>query len=101
MQYCICSSLRDQAMAAFVAFLCARLLEVSLEERAAHTIQRLWRLSAGRRPGCARAHLHTWIAAARVLQRTARAWLFRRRLSRGAPRRAALLAGIARVQVCF
>lgn len=53
MSTCMCK----QAVAAFVAFLCARLLEVSAEERAAHAIQRLWRTRASRAPGAARAHL--------------------------------------------
>ena len=44
-------------MAAFTAFLCARLLDVSAEERAAHAIQRLWRTRASRAPGAARMHL--------------------------------------------
>ena len=35
----------------YVAFLCARLLEVSVEERALHTIQKHWRLSRARRAG--------------------------------------------------
>jgi len=89
---------RAQAVAAFTAFLAARLLEVSSEERAAFALQRLWRRRAARAPGRARAHLHAWCAAAAALQRAARAWLFRRRLRRGAARRAALLAGVVRVQ---
>ena len=35
----------------YVAFLCARLLEVSVEERALHIIQKHWRLSRLRRAG--------------------------------------------------
>lgn len=41
----------------YVAFLCARLLEVSCEERAAHTVQRHWRLSRTRRAGTRRNEL--------------------------------------------
>jgi hypothetical protein len=48
--------------------------------------------------GGARRHLHGWIAAARCVQAAYRAHLFRRRLARGPARRAALLAGLLRLQ---
>ena len=41
----------EKAVVAYTAFLCARLLEVSREERAAHTVQRAWRLWRATKPG--------------------------------------------------
>lgn len=46
-------------------------------------------------------HRQTWVAATRVLQRAARAALFRRRLRRGPARRAALAAGVVRLQALW
>ncbi|BDA47246.1 probable abnormal spindle-like microcephaly-associated protein homolog [Coccomyxa sp. Obi] len=88
----------EHAVIGYVAFLCGRLLEVSSEERAAHTIQRHWRMSRTRSAGGARAHLHAWIEAARDIQAAWRARRFRIRLAAGPARRAALLAGIAFVR---
>ena len=42
----------------YVAFLCARLMEVSVEQRAAHIIQKRWRLSRLRSAGAPRDHLN-------------------------------------------
>ncbi len=41
-----------KVVVAYLAYLCARLLEVSQEERAAYTIQRLWKRWQARQPGC-------------------------------------------------
>ena len=41
----------EKAVVLFTAYLCARLLEVSEEERAAHAIQRAWRARETRKPG--------------------------------------------------
>jgi hypothetical protein len=125
----------ERAVMLYLGFLCARLLDCSKEERAAHAIQSAWRESRARRageaprlerggrpaagqprpaacvrrgcslpvlaaqarpsptcalpvpapprpprrpPGAARAHLQTWVAAAAVVTRAAKAWLFRR-----------------------
>ncbi len=43
----------------YVAFLCARLMEVSVEQRAAHIIQKHWRLSRLRSAGAPR-DCHNW-----------------------------------------
>ena len=51
--------------------------------------------------GAARAHLRSWVAAAKLIQVSWRACRFRRRLSLGRPIRAKLLLGIARVQACW
>ncbi|CAL8472299.1 g11841 [Coccomyxa elongata] len=91
----------EHAVIGYVAFLCGRLLEVSTEERAAHTIQRHWRMSRTRSAGGARAHLHAWIEAARDIQAAWRARRFRGRLAAGPARRAALLAGIVRLQALW
>jgi len=40
-----------KVVVAYLAYLCARLLEVSQEERAAYTIQRLWKRWQARQPG--------------------------------------------------
>jgi abnormal spindle-like microcephaly-associated protein len=81
-----------RAVALWAALLAARLVEASAEERAATAIQRAWRARQALEPGTARAHLARWVAAARVVQRSARAWLLRRAL-----RRLALEARAARV----
>ncbi|KAK9905711.1 hypothetical protein WJX75_004975 [Coccomyxa subellipsoidea] len=91
----------EHAVIGYVAFLCARLLEVSCEERAAHTVQRHWRLSRTRRAGGARAHLHAWIEAARDIQAAWRARRFRSRLAAGPARRAALMHAVVRLQALW
>lgn len=40
-----------KVLIAYLAFLCARLLEVSKEERAAYTVQRIWKQRQAWRPG--------------------------------------------------
>ena len=42
----------------YVTFLCARLMEVSVEQRVAHIIQKHWRLSRLRSAGAPRDHLN-------------------------------------------
>ncbi|GBF95503.1 hypothetical protein Rsub_07853 [Raphidocelis subcapitata] len=78
----------ERAVMLYSAFLCNRLLECSREDRAAHIIQRAWRDACARKSGSARAHLEMWIAAAAVVTRAAKAWLFRRAVAR-------MLAGVA------
>ncbi len=81
-----------RAVALWAALLAARLAEASIEERAATTIQRAWRVREALEPGAVRAHLARWVtarwvAAARVVQHSARAWLLRRAMRRLARRR--------------
>ncbi|XRB12231.1 abnormal spindle-like microcephaly-associated protein-like protein [Pseudoscourfieldia marina] len=63
----------EKAAAVLVSMLCARLLEVSKEHRAACCMQRVFRakLRLKRAPGqsAARLHLHMWQAAAAVIER--------------------------------
>lgn len=55
-----------KAVILFLAYLCPRLLEVSKEERAAHTIQILWRRRQARKPGAGTAPL-TRLAHAQIV----------------------------------
>ncbi|WIA17340.1 hypothetical protein OEZ85_014203 [Tetradesmus obliquus] len=70
----------ERAVILYVAFLCGRLLECSKDDRAAHIIQRAWRQSRANTAGMGRANLAKWVAAASVIQRCVRGWLFRRRM---------------------
>ncbi|KAF8065931.1 Aspm [Scenedesmus sp. PABB004] len=71
----------ERAVILYAAFLGARLLECSRDDRAAHIIQSAWRGARTKTAGMARAHLNRWVAAAAVIQRGVRAWLLRRRLA--------------------
>lgn len=51
--------------------------------------------------GGARAHLHAWMEAARDIQAAWRAARFRERLAAGPARRAALRAGVVRLQALW
>ncbi|KAI8475158.1 MAG: hypothetical protein J3K34DRAFT_517600 [Monoraphidium minutum] len=72
----------ERAVMLYAAFLCGRLLETSREDRAAHVLQRAWRDHRARATGSARANLQAWVAAAAVVTRAARVWLFRRAVGR-------------------
>ncbi|CAD7701025.1 unnamed protein product, partial [Ostreobium quekettii] len=72
----------EKAIVLFVAFLCARLLETSKEDRAALVIQRAWR---GRILPTVNAgfHLRRFEAAVGIVQRSVRSWLVRLRENDG------------------
>jgi len=71
----------QRAVTLFTATLCHRLIESNREHRAAMVIQRRWRRRGAYRPGTARQHLHNWIAASSVIQRSVRVWLLHRGLN--------------------
>jgi hypothetical protein len=76
------SSADQRAVTLFTATLCHRLIECNREHRAAMVIQRRWRQRGAYKPGTARQHLHSWIAAATVIQRRFRVHLLRRGLQK-------------------
>ncbi|DBB17480.1 TPA: hypothetical protein ACH3X3_014500 [Trebouxia sp. C0006] len=91
----------EKAVVVFLSFLCARVLEVSKEDRAAQVIQHFFRQRKSHQPGQGRASLLRWIAAAHVVQRAFRVWRFRQGLIAGCHMRGGLQAATTQLQALW
>ncbi|GMH42258.1 hypothetical protein BSKO_10177 [Bryopsis sp. KO-2023] len=72
----------EEGMVIFVSFLCARLIDVSKEERAAIMIQRSWRNYVNPSQANSMPTLAVWVKAAKVIQKQVRLFLIQRRYER-------------------
>lgn len=91
----------QRAVTLFIATLCHRLIESNREHRAAMVIQRRWRQRGSYRPGTARQHLHSWIAASVVIQRSVRVWLLRRGLNQFIQDKRKLESAVTKLQAAW
>ncbi|KAH7621985.1 hypothetical protein Ndes2526B_g02810 [Nannochloris sp. 'desiccata'] len=90
-----------RAVTLFTATLCHRLIESNREHRAAMVIQRRWRQRGSYRPGTARQHLHSWIAASSVIQRSVRVWLLHRGLNQFVQDKRRLEIAVTKLQAAW
>ncbi|KAK9844436.1 hypothetical protein WJX74_002496 [Apatococcus lobatus] len=88
-------------MAAYTAYVGARLLESAAEERAAFCIQTHWRRRTSWSPGMMRARRHRWVTAAACIQRVVRLWMLRSHLTASRQTRRRMLLAISRLQACW
>ncbi|KAA6419435.1 MAG: abnormal spindle-like microcephaly-associated protein [Trebouxia sp. A1-2] len=91
----------EKATVIFLSFLCARVLEVSKEDRAAQVIQHFFRQRKSHKPGQGRASLLRWIAAAQLVQRAFKVWQFRQGLIVGRRMRSTLQAATTQLQAMW
>jgi abnormal spindle-like microcephaly-associated protein len=90
-----------RAVTLFTATLCHRLIETNREHRAAMVIQRRWRQRGAYKPGTARQHLHSWIAASSVIQRNVRVFLLRRGLQQFIQDKRKLEVAVTKLQAAW
>lgn len=91
----------QRAVTLFTATLCHRLIQSNREQRAAMVIQRHWRQRGAYKPGTARQHLHSWIAASSVIQRSVRVWLLHRGLKQFIQDKRKLESAVTKLQAAW